>query len=59
VDGGKPFALAGVWEWWRPPDSEGLAIESCSLITTDANELRAEIHDRMPVILDERLRHLA
>jgi putative SOS response-associated peptidase YedK len=53
VDGGKPFALAGVWEWWRPPASVGPGIESCSLITTDANELQAEIHDRMPVILDE------
>jgi putative SOS response-associated peptidase YedK len=33
----------------RRPESE--TIESCALITTDPNELLAEIHDRMPVIL--------
>jgi putative SOS response-associated peptidase YedK len=52
VDGGKPFAFAGLWESWRgPADHEGPPLESCTLITTDANELAAEIHDRMPVIL--------
>ena len=53
VDGGKPFALAGLWESWRPPGSDGDGLESCSLITTEANELQSQIHDRMPVILDE------
>ena len=53
VDGGQPFALAGLWESWRGPDGgTGPPLESCSLITTEANELCGEIHDRMPVILD-------
>ncbi len=33
---------------------EGDVVESCTLITTDANELMAKVHDRMPVILDRR-----
>jgi len=53
VDGGKPFALAGLWESWRCPEgSDDPPLESCSLITCDANALQAQIHDRMPVILD-------
>ena len=52
IDGGKPFAFAGLWEWWREPGKECDGIETCSLITTEANTLASEIHDRMPVILD-------
>jgi putative SOS response-associated peptidase YedK len=48
--GGRPFAFAGLWEHWRPPDGE--PVESCSIVTTAANELAAKYHDRMPVILD-------
>ncbi|MFL5244106.1 MAG: SOS response-associated peptidase [Gemmataceae bacterium] len=44
-----PFAFAGLWEWWLP--EEGEPVESCAIITTDANELMAPIHNRMPVIL--------
>lgn len=47
---GEPMAIAGLWETWSPKDGE--VIESCSIITTGANELMAPIHDRMPVILD-------
>jgi putative SOS response-associated peptidase YedK len=43
-----PFAFAGLWERWKRDDK---AIESCTIITTDANELMQPIHDRMPVIL--------
>lgn len=45
----QPFAFAGVWEQWQPP--EGEAIESCTILTTEPNELLRPIHDRMPVIL--------
>jgi putative SOS response-associated peptidase YedK len=45
----KPFAFAGLWERWEGPDGE--AIESCTVLTTDSNELLRPIHDRMPVIL--------
>jgi putative SOS response-associated peptidase YedK len=45
----QPFALAGLWERWR--DEDGVTVESCTIITTKANELMRGIHDRMPVIL--------
>lgn len=45
----KPFAFAGLWETWQPPDGEIIA--SCTIITTEANELVKPIHDQMPVIL--------
>lgn len=46
----QPFGFAGLWEHWRSPDGE--EIDSCTIITTEANELMQSIHDRMPVILD-------
>jgi putative SOS response-associated peptidase YedK len=45
----EPFAFAGLWETWMSPD--GSELESCTLITTEPNELMATLHDRMPVIL--------
>lgn len=47
----QPFALAGLWERWEK-GPEG-PVESCTVLTTSPNELLAEIHDRMPVILPE------
>ena len=48
---GRPFAMAGLWEsWLNPATSETL--QSCTIITTQANPLTQPIHDRMPVILD-------
>jgi len=47
---GEPFALAAIWEGWRHPESGELARTFC-VVTTDANELVADIHNRMPVIL--------
>jgi putative SOS response-associated peptidase YedK len=46
----RPFAFAGLWERWKGEGSEH--VESCTIVTTEANELLAPIHDRMPVILD-------
>ena len=45
----EPFSFAGLWESWTAPDGE--EIKSCTIITTEANELLKRIHDRMPVIL--------
>jgi putative SOS response-associated peptidase YedK len=45
----SPFAFAGLWERWQAPEEE--VIESCTILTTDANDLTQPIHDRMPVIL--------
>jgi putative SOS response-associated peptidase YedK len=47
---GDPFALAALWESWRHPES-GEIIRTFCVITTEANELLAQIHDRMPVII--------
>ena len=44
------FGLASIWENWREPAS-GEWIRTFAIITTDANELVVDIHDRMPVIL--------
>jgi len=44
------FTFAGLWECWHPP--EGDPIETCTIITTEANDLVRPLHDRMPVILD-------
>ena len=46
---GRPFAFAGLWESWEGPDHS--AVESCTLLTTEANDLVRTIHDRMPVIV--------
>ena len=45
----EPFGFAGLWETWTAP--EGEAIRTCTIITTEANDLLKPIHDRMPVIL--------
>jgi len=44
-----PFAFAGLWESWEGADHS--AVESCTLLTTEPNQLVRPIHDRMPVIL--------
>jgi putative SOS response-associated peptidase YedK len=45
----KPFAFAGLWEHWEGPDET--TIESCTLLTTEPNDLIRLLHNRMPVIL--------
>ena len=49
---GSLFAFAGVWDRWKSPT--GQTVESCSILTTSPNELLADVHDRMPVILPRR-----
>ncbi|HEY3289391.1 MAG TPA: SOS response-associated peptidase [Anaerolineae bacterium] len=46
---GTPFAMAGLWETWTSP--EGDKRRTCTIVTTTPNELLAQIHNRMPVIL--------
>jgi len=58
-----PFALAGLWESWRAKRSADvsdqqteaartpLSIESCTIVTTEANQTLRELHERMPVVL--------
>ncbi len=49
LQSGAPFGLAALWENWKTPQGEWL--RTFAIITCEANELMAEIHDRMPVIL--------
>ena len=46
---GRPLGLAGIWEEWKAPG--GSLLDTFSLLTTTANKLVAQFHDRMPVIL--------
>ncbi len=63
---GEPLAFAGLWERWsapqnanlpnasQPGNAEGqghLTIDSCTIVTTNANNMMREFYDRMPVIL--------
>ena len=59
---GEPFTFAGLWERWTVPAdtaltgslaerSPGDAVETCTILTTAANETVASVHGRMPVIL--------
>jgi putative SOS response-associated peptidase YedK len=47
--GERPFAFAGLWERCRGPDNN--PVESCTILTTEANDRIRDLHDRMPVIL--------
>jgi len=46
---GKPFGFAGLYEAWTSP--EGQTINTCTIITTEPNELIQPVHTRMPVIV--------
>ena len=47
--GSDLFSFAGLWSAWQGPDGP---VESCVIITTTAKEELADIHDRMPVIIE-------
>jgi putative SOS response-associated peptidase YedK len=49
---GEPFAFAGIWSTMR--NASGQEQTTFAIITTEANALVAQIHNRMPVILHER-----
>lgn len=48
----KPFAFAGLWDTWESPD--GSSVKTCTIITTEPNDLMKSLHNRMPVILYPR-----
>lgn len=48
----RPLALAGLWASWKDPETDEW-VRSCTILTGSPNELVADIHDRMPVILPE------
>jgi putative SOS response-associated peptidase YedK len=47
---GSPFGFAGIWEAWRGPGTDD-PVESVAILTTEANDLARQAHNRMPVIL--------
>lgn len=52
-EGGELQAFAGLWERWKGEDGE--VVESFTILTTDADPVLEEIHDRMPVVVPEKL----
>ncbi|RJP49826.1 MAG: SOS response-associated peptidase [Anaerolineaceae bacterium] len=48
----RPFAFAGLWDEWQSPD--GGSLRTCTLITTEPNELMSTLYNRMPVILNQK-----
>jgi putative SOS response-associated peptidase YedK len=49
---GRPLVLAGLWSGWRDPATDTVR-RTFSIVTTRPNRTMAEIHDRMPVVLDD------
>jgi putative SOS response-associated peptidase YedK len=49
------ICMAGLWSTWRPKGApkDSPPLLSCTIITTDAVGPLAEIHDRMPLMIDE------
>lgn len=52
LDDHQPFGFAGLWEHWQ--DEAGNELESCTILTTSANDRLRPVHDRMPVILNHQ-----
>ena len=50
---GEPVTFAGLWDRWRDRSADE-RITSCTMIITEPNAFVAEMHDRMPVILEEK-----
>lgn len=52
----RPYAFAGLWDKWKDPTAPPAAdpLLTFTIITTDPNELVQPLHDRMPVIIEER-----
>lgn len=48
---GNPYGFAGLYESWTSPEQK--QIQTCTIITTDSNELIMPVHDRMPVIFSK------
>jgi putative SOS response-associated peptidase YedK len=49
---GRPLVLAGLWDGWRDPATDAVR-RTFTIVTTRPNATMAELHDRMPVMLDD------
>ncbi|MBU0597460.1 SOS response-associated peptidase [Patescibacteria group bacterium] len=52
----RPFAFAGIWEFYK--NKQGVTFPTFSIITTPANNMISELHDRMPAILEPKYEQL-
>jgi putative SOS response-associated peptidase YedK len=50
---GQVITIAGIWDEWMDKES-GKTIKSCSMLITSSNKFVADVHDRMPVILESK-----
>jgi putative SOS response-associated peptidase YedK len=50
---GQVITIAGLWDEWTDKES-GKTIKSCSMLITSSNKFVADVHDRMPVILESK-----
>lgn len=48
---GAPLVFAGVWQDWTPKEG-GDGLRSCAIVTCAANPAMAQLHKRMPVVLE-------
>lgn len=48
----QPLMLAGIWDTWLDPEHGHSEVDTFSIITTKANSFMADIHHRMPVIVE-------
>ena len=53
LNDGKPFAFSGLWDAWKDTNTNEWLL-SFAIITTTPNELTAQVHNRMPVIVQTR-----
>jgi putative SOS response-associated peptidase YedK len=50
---GQPITFAGLWSNWRDKEA-GNNLLSCTMVIVEPNDFVAEVHDRMPVILEAK-----
>jgi putative SOS response-associated peptidase YedK len=50
---GEPMTFAGLWDEWKDRTT-GEVVKSCTMLITEPNNFVAEVHDRMPVVLESK-----
>jgi putative SOS response-associated peptidase YedK len=50
---GEPMTFAGLWDEWKDK-ATGEMLKSCTMLITEPNDFVAEVHDRMPVVLESK-----
>jgi putative SOS response-associated peptidase YedK len=50
---GEPMTFAGLWDEWKNKATGGV-LKSCTMLITEPNDFVAEVHDRMPVVLESK-----